>query len=193
MAAGTMPLHQSVAKWTLVPGCFYLTLQLYAALYAAIKGLSRAPYIYETAVDLLPSAQLAGSDFLRHRISQKLEMLEQHQDVNNEKVGQMAVAHRAVINFLFALVILAAVASLMALNREPPKDSVVCSEVLNKLCAAQENSVTNAPLAPRGGEQKPVPEKDGFSSKEMQTSPAKPPALPSITNYPKRKPVLPGH
>ncbi|MDP2143363.1 MAG: hypothetical protein Q8J80_04455 [Gallionella sp.] len=146
MAAGTMPLPQGVSKWTLVLGCFYLALQLFAALYAAVKGLSRASYSSETAVDLLPPPKLARSNFLRQCISNKFDLLKQHQDVNNEKVSQMAVSHRAVLNFLVALVILAGAASLMALNREPPKEGGVCGEVLNKLCAAHDKS---APIATR--------------------------------------------
>jgi len=137
MAAGTMPLSQGAAKWTLVLGCFYLALQLYAALHTAIKGLSRASYVGETASNLLPAAKLAYSIFLRRRISDKLNLLEQHREVNNEKVSRMAVAHRAILNFLAALVLLAAAASWMALNRESPKEAVVCGELLTKLCTVQ--------------------------------------------------------
>lgn len=125
MAAGTMPLSQGMSKLVLVLGCFYLALQLFAALYAAVKGLSRASYYSETAADLLPTSQLSQSNFLRRRISNKLELLEQHLDVNNKKVSQMAVAHRAFLNFLVALVILAGVASWLALNREAPKEAGV--------------------------------------------------------------------
>lgn len=132
MAAGSMSLPQGISKWTLVLGCFYLALQLFAALFAAVKGLSRASYISETAVDLLPTSQLSHSYFLRRRIYNKFELLRQHQDVNNEKVSQMAVSHRAFLNFLVALVILAGAASLMALNRELPKEGSVCGEVLSK-------------------------------------------------------------
>lgn len=163
MAAGTMPLPQGVSKWTLVLGCFYLAMQLFAALYAAVKGLSRASYSSETAVDLLPPPQLTRSNFLRRCISNKFDLLKQHQDVNNEKVSQMAVSHRAVLNFLVALVILAGAASLMALNREPPKEAGICSAALTNLCAADDKSAPIAypPIRQIG------PMDDGFKSNEL--------------------------
>lgn len=164
MAAGTMPLPQDVSKWTLVLGCFYLALQLFAALYAAVKGLSRASYSSETAADLLPPPQLTRSNFLRRCISNKFDLLKQHQDVNNEKVSQMAVSHRAVLNFLVALVILAGAASLMALNREPPKEGGVCGAMLSNLCAAHDGALQATPPAPFS---KTEPRGDGFKSNDL--------------------------
>lgn len=123
MAFGTMPLPQGAAKWALVLGCFYLAIQLHAALSAAVNGLSRASYTAETAFDLLPSKQLAIAVFFRHRILSKIKLLEQHQDVNNNKVSQMAVAHRAMFNFLYGLLFLAVIAGVLAISRDPSKEA----------------------------------------------------------------------
>lgn len=153
MAAGTMPLPEGMAKWILIPGCFYLALQLFAALYAAIKGLSRASYEHETASDLLPSEKLAPVVFLRRCISNKLRILEQHREENNKKVNRMAVAHVAVRNFLFLLLMLAGASSWMAFNREPPKDEVLSTKTMNKVCAAKANPVASVSLTSSSGVQ----------------------------------------
>ena len=80
---------------------------------------------------------MASSVFLRRNISNKFDLLEQHREENNEKVSKMAVAHRAILNFLAVLVLLAAAASWVAFNRESPKEAPLCSETLPKLCGAQ--------------------------------------------------------
>lgn len=164
MAAGSMPLLQGGLKQILlVIACFYLVLQLYAALNAAIKGLSRASYDSETIDDLLPPDKLSSPNFLRQRISKKNNLLNQHRSVNNEKVSQMAVAHIAIKNFLFALLIMAGIISWMALSRELPKREVICSEMLTELCATNANPSASTPLVSGHGKQRPISEKDQLS------------------------------
>ncbi len=167
MATGSMPLSQGVSKWMLVLGCFFLAFQLFVALHAAIKGLSRASYSSDTAVDLLPSDKMSHTNFLRHCISNKFDMLKQHQDVNNKKVDRMAVAHCAVRNFLFGLLIMACIASWIALEREPPKEAVVCSKTLTEFCAAHANPTATTRLAPGYEKQEPLIENDEFSANEL--------------------------
>lgn len=166
MAAGTMPLPQTVAKWILVPGCFYLALQLYIALHQAVKGLSRASYDVDTAVDIVPSAQMALCVFLRRCISNKFDMLEQHREKNNEKVTRLAVAHCAVRNFLFVLLILAAAASWMALTREPPKETVVSSDKGYALQATPQRKIVIMKIAIVG----PFPDGDHLLRQEAVLS-----------------------
>lgn len=166
MAAGSMPLQQDVAKWILVPGCFYLALQLYIGLHQAVKGLSRAPYDADTAVDILPSAQMARCVFLRRCISNKFNMLEQHREKNNEKVTRLAVAHCAVRNFLFVLLILAAAASWMAFTREQPKEAVVSSDKLNAVQATPPRKIVLMKIAIVG----PFPDGDHLLSQETVLS-----------------------
>ncbi len=151
MASGTMPLPVDPSKWVLVLGCCYLTLQLYAALLAAIKGLSRASYDCETASDLLPTTNLAHSVFLRHVISGKLNLLEQHREVNNRKVEQMAVAHRAVENFLLGLLVLAGIAAYIALNRDKPKEIISTNVLMNEHFALLISPASSVSLIPTSG------------------------------------------
>lgn len=167
MATGIMPLPQGIQKGMLVLGCFYLALQLYCALNAAVKGLSRASYSSETAFDILPPDAQKPYDFLRQCIINKFVLLEQHQNVNNEKVDRMAVAHCAIRNFLFGLLILACIAFLMALNRVPPKEAVVCSETLTEFCAVHANPTAITRLAPDYKEHEPLIENDEFSANEL--------------------------
>lgn len=167
MAAGTMPLPQGAAKWILVIGCFYLALQLYAALLAAVNGLSRASYVSETALDFLPEYKVSPSFLLRDRICNKLYLLDQHQWVNNGKVSLMAVAHRAMKNFLAMLVMLAFAASVMALNRESPKESASCSDVLSKLLIASANCTTTQGSILPAGMQVPISDENDLSVRDL--------------------------
>lgn len=123
MAAGTLLFSQATAKLVLVSGCFYLALQLFAALFAAVEGLSRAAYVHETVVDLLPPASMVRTEFLRKCIVSKFDLLDQHKTVNNEKVSQMAVAHRAIKNFLVMLLLIAFAAAWTALDRNSKSDT----------------------------------------------------------------------
>lgn len=119
--------------------CVYLALQLTAAIHAAVQGLQAVGYQSELPQDLIPSPAQWGVDFRRERIRSVLDSLAQHRLVNNIKIGQLNVAYAAVRNFLWALLLAAVLAGLLAALR--PR---------------------NAPLpvaSPNGASERPTPSK----------------------------------
>lgn len=108
LAAGTLRLQATWMRYLMAFGALYLTTQLCAALLAAVRGLSRKGYLAATATDILPSSGERRPVLLRRRIDECLNMFWDHQEINNQKVTEMAVAHRAMKNFLWALLLIAA-------------------------------------------------------------------------------------
>ena len=133
-AAGTLTAHSTFAKWVLALGSLYLALQLCISLWAAARGVSRATYPADTPSAVLPPMGTAVPVFLRARINQSLEMLEEHRSVNNDKVSRMDVAHRAMFNFLFGLLLLACAAAYFAIDRQPVKGDLGCLQQVKELC-----------------------------------------------------------
>jgi hypothetical protein len=105
-ATGTLHAQRVCLRWIMALGAVYLTLQLCNAILAAVCGLSRRAYVTPTATDVLPLQIEARPIYLRRRITTCLTALADHQSQNNQKVTWMAVAHRAVINFLGGLLLL---------------------------------------------------------------------------------------
>lgn len=104
---------------------FYLAVQLVAALHASLKGLQATGYTEDQPHDLLPQKGLARSVFIRKRVGHVLLRVAEHRRVNNNKLDQLKLAHRAMKNFLWGLLTVAASASLIALLRlpsSPPTD-----------------------------------------------------------------------
>ncbi len=121
-ATGKLPTQATLLKWILVFGAVYLTLQICSALFAAVSGLSRRAYPADRPTDLLPSIGETPPSYWRSRIVELAEMVVEHQSTNNEKVTQMAVAHRAMKNFLFGLLVVALGTAYFALGNQPPED-----------------------------------------------------------------------
>ncbi len=124
LAAGTLPIEPGWAIWVLALGSLYLVLQLFVALNAAVKGLSRADYVEDTAAGLFGSHRSAASVRLREQIERKLSQLSTYRQNGDARVSQMAVAHRAFKNFLGALLLLAIAATLIAVMRSPAPQQV---------------------------------------------------------------------
>lgn len=118
-ATGTLPTHSSSLKWIIATGALYLTLQLCSALLAAVRGLSRRAYSAETPTDLFPAKGVAVQEYLRSRLTQFAEMLEDHRSENNRKVSHMAVAHCAMRNFFIGLLVFAFAAASFAVLGHP--------------------------------------------------------------------------
>lgn len=95
-----------------------------SALIAAVRGLSRARYKTLLPLDLLPAKKMAPSQHIRDRILKSFEILDDHRPINNEKVTYMAVAHRAMLNFAFGLLLFAFVAACSALTSKPSEDLI---------------------------------------------------------------------
>ncbi|MGA2261836.1 MAG: hypothetical protein ABSH28_10400 [Acidobacteriota bacterium] len=92
-------------RWVMALGGLYLTAQLCAAILAAVRGLARREYL---AIDPFPYPRgEAKTLHQRRRIGEYSEAILDHRIRNDEKVTQMAVAHRALMNFLVTLLLLA--------------------------------------------------------------------------------------
>lgn len=109
-ATGSLHVQRPWLRWLLALGALYLALQLCCAIIAALGGLERRGYLAMSPRDLFPLASgEAPSIYFRRRIRDYLSVLSDHQFLDNMKVTQMAIAHRAMRNFLWALLILAIV------------------------------------------------------------------------------------
>ena len=76
------------------------------------------------ATDVLPGIDEELSVHCRRQISVCFDTLDQNRTLNNEKVGEMAVAHRAMTNFIWGL-FLVAVAGCFMLWLHAPETNVV--------------------------------------------------------------------
>ncbi|MCX6626469.1 MAG: collagen-like protein [Candidatus Solibacter sp.] len=103
-------------------GLLYLALQVSSAILAAVRGLGRRSYLAPTPAHVLPGAHEAATVHLRRQISACLLALADHQVHTNDKVTHMAVAHRALKNFVFGLLFLAALGTWHRLTSTPPDE-----------------------------------------------------------------------
>jgi hypothetical protein len=99
----------------------YLVLQLVSAMFAGTKGLGRRSYRQGSAVDLLPSNE-TRSKHLRRQIADFYGILAQHQEQNNKKITQMAVAHRALKNFVWGILLLTVIGATANFTVRPSAD-----------------------------------------------------------------------
>jgi hypothetical protein len=95
----------------------YAVVQLLCGLLAAVRGLQRKAYAEPRVVDVLKPGGMDDAAFIRSCMQMYVECLHEHQELNNEKVSQMAVAHQALKNFLRAA--LALVVVLIAIRFVP--------------------------------------------------------------------------
>jgi len=124
LATGGIHVSQRGLRWIVVVGALYLTLQLCRAVFAAVTGLSRRSYSSESIPAILPENNEARSTYLQRRIGSKMGELLDLQEKNNSKVTQMALAHRATVNFVAALLIFALLASGYAFGTPASNDIV---------------------------------------------------------------------
>lgn len=123
-AAGTLKLPGGWILWGIAALAFYLVTQLCAAIGWAIHGQSRGDYREDCAVDLIKEPGTADTVWLRKRVPEKVEQLLTNKDQVNKKVTAMAVAHRAIQNFVGGLILLSLL-GLLAAFRVPREDSMM--------------------------------------------------------------------
>jgi hypothetical protein len=85
---------------------FYIVLQLLSAVWSSVHGLGRRAYLEPRAEDLLPLPQDTSDAHLKRQMRVYLQSLEDQHAQNSLKVSQMALAHRAVQNFLGGMLLL---------------------------------------------------------------------------------------
>ena len=122
LATGT--IHSPNLTLTIIVslGTIYLVLQIASATIAAVRGLSRQTYQIPTIDDLV---EKSGEGPTAHRHRETVLLFERYfemRELNNNKITQMATAHRATINFISAVVLLAFAGSFFALTAHPEND-----------------------------------------------------------------------
>jgi hypothetical protein len=115
-ATGALHSDNRAIIGALAGGGFYLALQIGRAVLAAVEGLSRRNYGALEPSDVLQHQGEDQSSFARRRARKCLDLLADHQLRNNEKVTKMAVAHRALQNFMVALMVLSFVGGRFAVT-----------------------------------------------------------------------------
>jgi len=113
-AAGTLRLPVGWILWGVTTLAFYLVTQLCFAIGWAIQGQSRANYREDRAIDLIRGPEMTEEIWLRRRIPQMVERLLTNQEQVNKKVTTMAVAHRAIQNFVGGMILLSLLGLLAA-------------------------------------------------------------------------------
>ena len=84
---------------------FYVALQFLRAMLAAICGLSRKPYKVSMVSEIIPARAEDRSAYLRKGCSDFVRKIEQHREMNNVNVSQLALAHVSMRNAAWALVL----------------------------------------------------------------------------------------
>jgi hypothetical protein len=123
-ATGAMHVPRMWVRWVIGFGALYLAIQLCIAILSAVRGLERRSYLSHDPI-LPDNPERAAT--LRMRIIESNKRLANHQVQNNLKVTQMAVAHRALKNFIVALLLLGACGTygaLTAVSNDPIIDAI---------------------------------------------------------------------
>ena len=82
----------------------YVALQFLRAMLAAISGLSRKAYTGPTISEIVRAGTEGWSGYLRNASHDVARRIVQHREMTNDKVSQLALAHRAIKNAVVALV-----------------------------------------------------------------------------------------
>lgn len=153
-ATGTFHTQSMFLRFGLALGALYLTLQLCSAILAAVRGLSRRSYSVENSDVVLPGKDEDQAKHLRRYMGWCLESLSCHRANNNAKVTQMAVAHRAITNFLVGLIVVALLGTVYAIREQRRNDAVETlrqsPELLNGLHGPQGPVGPAGPVGPKG-------------------------------------------
>ncbi len=128
LSSEKLTLNSANARVALMAGCLYLSLQLVAALQASVRGLRATRYDVDELHKLLPSQGIKHSFHLRHRIEQVLVRVAEHRQTNNGKLDQLNIAHTALRNFLWGLLVVALIAFVV-----PLAWPISCSPMLSEL------------------------------------------------------------
>lgn len=145
-AVGTLRAPTPFLRWTLALGTYYLALQICCALVAAVVGLGRRGYKTPTTRNIFFPSGESPVVHTRDQITNCLHVLANHQQHNNHKVSQMAAAHRAMKNFIVALILFAAIGTAAAVTTRPSDDAVI--QVLKK--NRELNEMLRGPQGPKG-------------------------------------------
>lgn len=108
-AAGSIRLPSGPLVWAIPWLALYLVAQLCMAIGWAIMGQSRSSYLRSVPLDLILKPDTKEDDWLRLRVKSIVEQLQVNQEEVDRKVTKMAIAHRAILNFVWGLAILSVI------------------------------------------------------------------------------------
>jgi hypothetical protein len=137
----------------------YATVQLLRAVFAAVKGLTRRGYTKLPLTMRLPAPGADPRDHLIRVLETGVRQVGELQEANNSKVSQMALAHRALENFLGGVLTLVLLLTVRALSVGGGPS--VEERVIRELRARPELiELLRGPAGPRGRQGDPGPPGD---------------------------------
>jgi hypothetical protein len=134
-------------------GPLYLVLQICRAVQASLCGLERRGYLAARASDVLPSSHETHPLWLRRQINLHTRRLGDVRSSSKKKVDQMALAQRAMRNFVGGLTLLAVIGTGFAFIARNPNDGLI--QTLRKNYALYE--MLRGPQGPKGDPGLPGP------------------------------------
>ena len=146
LASGTLHVDAFWHRLVLSIGALYLVVQICCAILASIRGLERKNYASAQASDILPSLNETQKDYTRRQIALYTRRLTDMRSNTKEKVSQMALAHRAMKNFIVGLSLIAVIGTGLALAARNPDQGLI--QALRKNYALVE--MLRGPQGPRG-------------------------------------------
>ncbi len=114
LASGTLHVDAFWHRSVLLIGALYLVVQICCAILASICGLERKYYTSAKGSDILPLLNETQIDYTRRQITIYTRRLADRRSNTEEKVSQMALAHRAMKNFIVGLSLLAVIGTCFA-------------------------------------------------------------------------------
>jgi hypothetical protein len=143
---GTLRISSNALRWGIALGSLYLVMQISSAILAAVRGLSRRTYTTPTPSDFLKQDNPNETVNFRALVVKHVEALANQQDENNRKVTLMAVAHRAIVQFVCGLLMVALIGTYFA--TQPPATPDDLTQTLKKNHELQE--LLRGPTGPTG-------------------------------------------
>lgn len=125
LATGTLYVKTFSLRLLIAVGALYLVLQICCAVHASVRGLQRRSYLAAQVSDVLPLSRETHTGWLRRQIALYPDRLLDMRSNNNEKVSLMAVAQRAMINFVGGLTLLALIGTVFALTAGNTNDKPI--------------------------------------------------------------------
>ena len=104
LSSGRLPDFVPVSVFVILFVAFYVAMQFLRAMLAAICGLSRMAYYGPNISEIVRAGTKGRSEYLRNASNDLARRIEQHRETTNEKVSQLAVAHKAMRNAVTVLV-----------------------------------------------------------------------------------------
>lgn len=172
LATGALHANNVPLRFLTAIGALYLVLQICCAILASIRGLERRTHIAMRFSDVLPSPGEGHLDYVRRQMGFCALRLDDYRSRTNDKVSYMAVAHRAMTNFVAGLIVLAVLGTCFAVQSKGGSDGIV--ETLRKDHALYE--MLRGPQGPQGpkGDPGPPGQSPAPAKKQQRRSPVKP-------------------